>query len=53
MNKLQYMGGLKYKVGDRVKIQSLERYNKYKNRYGDINYGCETEILFTSEMTKF
>ena len=47
------MGGLKYKVGDRVKIQSLERYNKYKNRYGDINYGCETEILFTSEMSSF
>ena len=44
---------MKYKVGDRVKIQSLERYNKYKNRYGDINYGCETEILFTSEMSSF
>ena len=44
---------MKYKVGDRVKIQSLERYNKYKNRYGDINYGCETEILFTSEMSTF
>ena len=47
------MSNLKYKVGDRVKIQSLERYNKYKNRYGDINYGCETEILFTSEMSSF
>ena len=47
------MSGLKYKVGDRVKIQSLERYNKYKNRYGNINYGCETEILFTSEMSSF
>ena len=44
---------MKYKVGDRVKIQSLERYNKYKNRNGDINYGCETEILFTSEMSSF
>ena len=44
---------MKYKVGDRVKIQSIERYNKYKNRYGDINYGCETEILFTSEMSSF
>ena len=44
---------MKYKVGDRVKIQSLERYNKYKNRYGDINYGCETKILFTSEMSSF
>ena len=44
---------MKYNVGDRVKIQSLERYNKYKNRYGDINYGCETEILFTSEMSSF
>ena len=44
---------MKNKVGDRVKIQSLERYNKYKNRYGDINYGCETEILFTSEMSSF
>lgn len=44
---------MKYKVGDRVKVQSLERYNKYKNRYGDINYGCETEILFTSEMSSF
>ena len=53
LNKIQYMGGLKYKVGDRVKIQSLERYNKYKNRYGDINYRCETEILFTSEMSSF
>jgi len=47
------MSRLKYKVGDRVKIQSLERYNKYKNRNGDINYGCETEILFTSEMSSF
>ena len=44
---------MKYKAGDRVKIQSLERYNKYKNRHGDINYGCETEILFTSEMSSF
>lgn len=43
----------KYKEGDRVKIQSLEKYNKHKNRYGDINYGCETEILFTSEMSSF
>lgn len=43
----------KYKVGDRVKIKNLEYYNKYKNRYGDINYGCETEILFTSEMSSF
>ena len=47
------MNNFKYKVGDRVKIQSLERYNKYKNRYGNINYGCETEILFTSEMSSF
>ena len=47
------MAKFKYKVGDRVKIQSLEQYNKYKNRYGNINYGCETEILFTSEMSSF
>ena len=44
---------MKYKVGDRVKIKSLDWYNKYKNRHGDINYGCETEILFTSEMSSF
>jgi hypothetical protein len=44
---------MKYKEGNRVRIQSLEKYNKHKNRYGDINYGCETEILFTSEMSSF
>ena len=44
---------MRYKVGDRVKIQSIVKYNKCKNRYGDINYGCETEILFTSEMSSF
>ena len=44
---------MKYKVGDRVKIQSIVRYNKHKDRYGNINYGCETDILFTSEMSSF
>lgn len=44
---------MRYKVGDRVKVQSLERYNKYKNIYGNIDYGCEDEILFTSEMSSF
>lgn len=47
------MGNMRFKVGDRVKIQSLEQYNKHKNRHGDINYGCETEILFTPEMSSF
>ena len=44
---------MKYKVGDKVRIKSLDWYNENKNRYGDINYGCETEILFTSEMSSF
>ena len=44
---------MKYKVGDRVRIKNIDWYNKYKNKYGNIDYGCETEILFTSEMSSF
>ena len=42
------MSGLKYKVGDRVQIKSLDWYNENKNKYGNINCGY---MPFTSEMS--
>lgn len=48
MNKTQYMAELKYKVGDRVRIKSIDWYNENKNKYGNIICGY---MPFTSEMS--
>ena len=42
------MSELKYKVGDRVQIKSIDWYNENKNKYGNINCGY---MPFTSDMT--
>ena len=42
------MAELKYKVGDRVQIKSIDWYNENKNKYGNINCGY---MPFTSDMT--
>ena len=39
---------MSYKVGDRVRIKSLEWYNKNKNRYGSVECGF---YCFTKEMS--
>ena len=39
---------MKYKVGDRVKIQSLDWYNENKNEYGQVDCGSR---FFFAEMS--
>lgn len=41
---------MKYKVGDKVRIKSLDWYNKNKDDYG---YVWCTEFLFTPEHSKY
>ena len=41
---------MKYKVGNKVRIKSLDWYNENKDKYGDIDCGAYT---FTNGMTKF
>ena len=43
---------MKYKVGDKVKIKSLEWYNQNKDSYGDI-YLNDYGISFIKEMSVF
>lgn len=40
----------KYKVGDKVRIKSLDWYNENKDEYGYIDYGC---YMFFPCMSKF
>ena len=49
------MGDMKYKVGDRVKIKSLDWYNENKNEDGNIryNHGTAYHIFFTKYMSIF
>lgn len=44
---------MKYKVGDKVRIKSLDWYNKNKNKRGNISFPYEAEVVFTSEMSSF
>ena len=44
------MSELKYKVGDKVRIKSLDWYNENKDEYGYIDYGC---YMFFPRMSKF
>ena len=39
---------MKYKVGDKVRIKSIDWYNENKNKYGNINCGY---MPFTSDMS--
>ena len=42
---------MKYKVGDKVRIKSLEWYNKNKDELGNIDYS--SVVFFESDMSKF
>ena len=44
------MSELKYKVGDKVRIKSIDWYNENKNEYGDVPCGYE---VFIDSMTGF
>ena len=41
---------MKYKVGDKVKIKSVEWYDKYRNHLGCVE--CEG-VVFTKDMSAF
>lgn len=43
------MSASKYKVGDKVRVKSIDWYNANKNSGGDVDVPC----LFTREMSKF
>ena len=42
---------MKYKVGDKVRVKSLEWYNENKTEYGNIN--CNNKVYFQEYMSKF
>ena len=44
---------LKYKVGDKVKIKSIDWYNKNKNKYGRLVSIGEYQYVFDAQMSKF
>ena len=41
---------MKYKIGDRVRIKSLDWYNENKDQHGQVNCGYH---VFTEDMSKF
>ena len=41
---------MKYKIGDKVRVKSLEWYNENKGEHGDVNL---PNIIFVSNMSKF
>lgn len=43
---------MKYKVGDKVRVKSLEWYNENKNNSGSIHYS-DSSVFFVSNMSKF
>ena len=54
VNIEDYSGGtenMKYNIGDKVRIKSLDWYNKHKNETDDIE--CSNNIWFYREMSKF
>jgi hypothetical protein len=42
---------MKYKVGDKVKVKSIEWYNENKNKYGEVR--CSNMTYFQPYMAKF
>lgn len=42
---------MKYKVGDKVRVKSVEWYNNHKNKNGNIN--CSVSVFFELNMSKF
>lgn len=42
---------MKYKVGDKVRIKSIDWYNENKNRYGNIR--CSDMVYFAPNMSEF
>ena len=42
---------MKYKVGDRVRIKSIDWYEKNKSNRGYVTIVCEAEVAFTIEMS--
>ena len=44
------MGNMRFKVGDRVRIKSLDWYNENKDEDGDIDCG---DALMTTEKSQF
>lgn len=44
---------LKYKVGDRIKIKSIDWYNKNKNKRGNISFPYEVEVVFTLDKSSY
>lgn len=45
------MGNMRFKVGDRIRIKSIDWYNENKNETDDIE--CSNNIWFYREMSKF
>ena len=43
---------MKYKVGDKVRVKSLDWYNENKNSFGNIQYS-DSRVFFESKMSKF
>ena len=42
---------MKYKIGDKVRVKSLEWYNSDKSKEGNIN--CSNRVFFVADMSKF
>ena len=62
LDKTQYMTELKYKVGDRVRIKSIDWYNKNKDSNGNVVFSSKVfhfcwrenvRTVFTKDMAKF
>lgn len=44
---------MKYKVGDRVRIKSLDWYNENKDKRGNISFPYEVEVVFTLDKSSY
>ena len=50
------MGNMKYKVGDKVRIKSIDWYNENKDEFGNISYkkdGSAYPVFFSKDMSNF